>query len=288
MRLLPFLLSICLLCAPAALGEILNPDQIPEACYQDADGEIDYEACFAVSEPNSVLWLLAAINLGSEAFWSDDVSKAAYYYDLSSPPDLKTYSDIILHANRASVFRRVGRLDDSLVDAAKAFELLRENKFDDFGTPLDEDAKGYVLALVVQTFFDAGADELEETLAMFLGLTGGVYSDDATKAAILIGVERYDEALVLSERLVVNAPEDTMILNNHCYMLTNIGRAADGLVFCQKAVELDPQHASFLHSLAVTYAALGQCETALEAFEKGRAREPSLAAFQEPLSCVAE
>lgn len=271
----------------ALAEQAAGAEDIPDACRYDSDDQIDYQACFDAAEPNSVIWMLAAINLGSEAFWNDDVETAAHYYDLSTPDDQQIISDIILHANRADVFRRVGRPDDSLNDARFAWQMVQEGRYDLKGNPLDDEAKLYVLQLIVQTFDEAAAPERDAVVRAYLDTPVRTETDLANKVAVLTEIGRYDEALPLSGELVASLPEHFGVLNNHCYLLTLMGRAPEGLPYCQKAVALAPDVASLQHSLALALAAAGRCEEAGAALAKAHALEPSVVKYAEPVACTA-
>lgn len=264
---------------------LAEPEDTPEACQHDSDGQTDYQACFDAAAPGSPIWMLTAINLGSEAFWNYDFETAAHYYDLSAPAGSQTISDVILHANRASVFLKVGRLEDSLRDARLAWGMVQEGRFDLFGNPLPDDAKLYALEYIVQTFNDAAAPELDSAVRAYLETPIQTEVDLANKAAVLTEIGRYDEALTLSTELVASMPEDLGVLNNHCYLLTLMGRSEEGLPFCRKAVALGPKFAALQHSLAVALAGAGECEEADTTLAKAHALEPSVVIYSEPMTC---
>ena len=260
---------------------------VPDACSYDADGKVDLQACFNAAEPQSGAWFLAAINLGSKAFWNDDVETAAHYYDLSSVNGKATFSDIILHANRASVFRRVGRLDDSLTDARMVWEMVRENRYDLAGNPLSSKARFYALMLVVQTFHEAGEPEADQVIQAFLDTPIQSETDIANQTAILTEVGHYEDALKLSSELLATEPDNARLLNNHCYLLTLMGKPGEGLQYCQQAVEADADRASFQHSLSLALAGVGRCDEAQAALGIAHELEPSVTLYTEEIDCAA-
>jgi len=264
-----------------------EPYQVPELCKPDAEGRTNHQACFDASDPNSPSWLLAAINLGSEAFWKGDIETAAHFYDLCDASGKQTFSDIGLHANRAAVYRKIGRLDDSLRDARYAWQLAQENKFDMFGNPLSERARFYALMYIVETFHDANAPEFEPVVRAFLATPARDEMDLENQAGILTEIGRYDDALKVSTELLASFPDHANMQNNHCYLLTLMGRAADGLPFCENAVAKEPDIAPYRHSYATALAALGRCEDAEAALAVARQLEPSVVIYREPLVCAA-
>ncbi|MEZ5954467.1 MAG: hypothetical protein R3C13_09210 [Hyphomonas sp.] len=259
--------------------------EVPPACFTDEDGTTDYAACFNAAKPGTPAWIHAAINLGSEAFWDGDIETAAYYYDLSTPDGQQIFSDISFHANRADVFRRVGRLEDSLKDARHVWDMVQEGKYDFYGHPLNDSARFYVLMLVAQTFHEASAPEEEAVVRAFLETPIQNDTDLINQSAILTEIGKYDDALKLSAELVVGLPDNPGVLNNHCYLLTLMDRAPEGLPYCRQAAAIAPDIAALQHSLALALAAAGQCVDAEQALQNAHQLEPSVTKYSEPLAC---
>ncbi|MAN44971.1 MAG: hypothetical protein GYB49_00865 [Alphaproteobacteria bacterium] len=271
--------------AMPSASQVRRDENAPEACKPGANGHTDHQACFEAAEPKSGAWLLAAMNLGSQAFWNDDFETAAYYYDLSTPDGMNTFSDIILHANRSKVFLELGRTEDALRDANMVWQLAQENKADPMGTPLSDEAKFYALMLIIETFYVTSAPELELSLKTFMDITPSNEMDMMNLAAVLAEVERYDDAYKYSSELLKMAPENATALNNHCHLLTSMQRAKEALPLCEKAITYAPGIAAFHHSHAMALGALGKCTEANISLQKAHSLEPSAALYKESVEC---
>ena len=283
-----FLLPIIFAFAFTGIADAQEPAKqtVPEACRAQPEGMVDYKACFDSSEPKSAPWLWAAINLGTQAFVQDDFEGAAHYYDLSEPDNSSTMSDIVLHAHRSYVFRRLGRLDDALNDARIAMNMIEANRFDLRGHPLNEPTKLYVLTHIVQSYYESGDEDYPKVLRSFLSMPAVDEIDLANKAAVLTEIGEYEAAVVLSEELVDAMPNSAGVQNNHCYLLSLTKRPADALAFCERAVELAPENAATQHSFASVLASLGRCREADVALQAAHTLEPSAVLYEQKLSCA--
>lgn len=259
---------------------------MPEACKAQSGGMVDYKACFDSSEPKSGPWLWAAINLGTQAFVQNDFEGAAYYYDLSELDNSSTMSDIVLHAHRSYVFRRLGRLDDALNDARFAMNMIEANRFDLRGHPLDEPTKLYVLTHIVQSYYESGDEDYPKVLRIFLNTPATDEFDLANQAAVLTEVGEYEAAISLSEELVDAMPNSAGVQNNHCYLLSLTKKPAEALPFCERAVELAQENAAVRHSFASVLASLGRCQEAAIALQVAHTLEPSAVLYDQELTCT--
>lgn len=267
-------------------------ETIPEVCIEAAQSEDQnparWKPCFDVAEPQSLPWMLAVINLGTAAFWEDDFETAASYYRLSVSETQAFDSDVILHANRASVFGRTGDLELAKRDSEIAWTYVKESRYDMGGQALNEEGQFYVLTLVLQPMLESGADGFEDARLFYKQLgTRDIY-DRANRAAVLSNVGDLEGAILESEAVMRLGLDDPGIYNNHCDMLTRVGRPAEALPFCETAIAESVDSAPTYHTLAITLAGLGRCDEAESALETARKLEPSVVKYNEPLECSAD
>ena len=282
-----FALFGCLAFGSAA--EESKPD-IPESCEAAIAGQGDdllrWKSCFEDAEPNSGPWFLAAMNLGTEAFYRNDHETAASYYRQTMTERFKTFSDIILHANRAATFETTGDTAFAEKDAMAAWRLFQRGETLMPGVPLDDGIKGYVLVNILEPLQQADPDAFETAKAAYLALPLEDLQDRANRAALLQNIGELDAAIEESETLLVALPDNAQVLNNHCYMLHEAGRDEEAETYCRQALEIMPDAAPIKHSLASVLAGLGQCEQAETLRLEAKAASPSTAAYDEKLACT--
>ena len=95
-------------------------------------------------------------------------------------------------------------------------------------------------------------------------------------------------ALEASLVAVKAEPAHPGYLNNHCYILVRAGRPAEGLPYCEKAVQGAPAIAAVRHSLAAALAGVGRCEEAEDALAAAQRLDPATVLYQQRIACTAE
>ncbi len=106
-------------------------------------------------------------------------------------------------------------------------------------------------------------------------------------ALVLEQLGDFEGALEASLVTVKAEPANPGYLNNHCYILVRAGRAAEGLPFCEKAVQGAPEVAAVRHSLAAALAGAGRCAEAEAALGEARRLDPATVLYQQSIACTA-
>ncbi|WP_300377004.1 hypothetical protein [Henriciella sp.] len=278
--------AVCALAAPQGVTQ----EDVPESCKAAIAGESEnmqrWKPCFEDAEPNSGPWFLAAVNLGSDAFYRNDHETAAYYYKLTSTERLNTVSDILLHTNRAATFNKTGDTKLASQDALIVWRLYKAGETRMPGTPLSDQLKFYVLMNVLEPLQKADPAAFEEAKTLFVVLPASDVYHRANKAAALSNVGETEAALAESYILIEEMPKNAQILNNHCYMLHETGRNEEAEPFCRRALGVEPEASHIKHSLASVLAGLGRCEEAESLRIEAEMASPSTALYSEPLVCT--
>ena len=261
------------------------PDECLKAVEQPSADSSLWKLCWEIAEPQSNPWYLATINLGTAALYEDDFEEAAKYYLLTVVPETRIDSDVVLHAHRASVFRRTGNLAKANYDAERAWDFVKNGKFGLGERGLSDSDQFYVLLHVLEALKVTDSLDFDAALKHFKALTISDVYDQANRVAVLSDVGDIEAAILESAVVLLALPNEPAVLNNHCDMLTRAGRGAEGLPFCEKAVAQNPDIAAIQHSLAMAMAAVGRCDEARAAMTKGATMQPSAVIFQEALSC---
>lgn len=273
----------------AASGQENEP--IPESCLEaiqnEAEGPGRWKACFDVAEPQSNLWLLSVINLGTAAFWEEDFETAAHYYRLSVTDETTLLSDVVLHAHRGMVFHRTGDFQLAKQDVQIAWTHVKNGKYGMGNKALEQDGQFYVLSLILQPMKETGAENFEEALGFYKAMTTETIFDRANRAAVLSNVGDIEAAIIESQAVIDLGFDDPGVYNNHCDMLTRAGRPAEALPFCEMAIAARDDFAPIYHTLAITLAGVGRCDEAETALETARKLEPSVVIYNDPLECSA-
>lgn len=256
--------------------------EIPVACQPDVQRRVDYQACADAAPKGSAIRALALINLGSEAVMAQNFTAAVRYYDEAVPPGQKLSADASFHAFRARAFDAVGRKEAAIEEARTALDALDRPVV--AGRPPEPDI---VLSYVLPIFYRAEAPEFFVSLRRYLGLPAQDWITYANRAAVLIDVDRYEEALAANAEAMKSEPGHPVLLNNLCVALTKMNRAAEALPNCRKAVELAPEHAAVRDSYADALAALGRCDEAKKELAIARRLDPASTVYQRDLACKA-
>lgn len=110
----------------------------------------------------------------------------------------------------------------------------------------------------------------------------------ANRAAVLTDLGDLQEALAANEAGLQLAPGEASLLNNGCYIRTLMGRAQEGLPFCERAVAAAPKIAPVRHSFATALAAVGRCREAEEQIAMARSLDTSSPKYAEPIACASQ
>jgi tetratricopeptide (TPR) repeat protein len=249
---------------------------------------VSWQACAEAAPEGSPAYLLAMINLGTQAYMSGDRAAALTYYDKAGEGQ-QVVSDVVLHAFRADTFRYAGRTEQARADAAIAWGYLNGRAPEGLDTrdarPIDDPVRFVVLASILPILKDANPDFVRAR-DMFMALPATDLYSLSQRANVLTELGEHAAAVADSKRAVDLQPDLPVLQNNHCYTLVEAGRAAEGLPYCERAVALAPEQASIRHSLAAALAGLGQCATAERQLGEARRLSPEAALYREPIACT--
>jgi Flp pilus assembly protein TadD len=279
-------LGACLFAAAARAEEA----EVPPACRADAAGAVDNQACADAAAPDSPARTLALINLGSRAFERGDYAAAVRYYDEAQPPDgEQIYSDAVFHAYRGAAYFHVGRDHEALADARIAVGLLKNDEDAPAEarrhfTGADVNMETVYLA-ILPILQRAHAPELADALIAYRALPARDWVSLANRAAIFEQMGDIEGAVAASQQALAMAPNHPAVLNNHCYILTRAGRAAEALPFCQRAVDVSPNVAAARHSYAAALAATGDCIGAARELGEARRLDPIAPQYRSSIAC---
>ena len=272
-----------------ALALIAAPQEIPAVCDPAPGVAPDWAACAAALPEGSPEQRLARQNQATEAYLNRDYGAAERLYDAAAAGDV-LFSDVFLHAFRADTYRQVGRDKEATADARMAWLILSGDPAHEAQrqlAPVDEEGRRFVLSLILPILKKNRDPLFEEAFAAFRALPVKDVDGHATLALVLEQLNDFDGALEASLVAVKAAPTDAGYLNNHCYILVRAGRPAEGLPFCEKAVQGAPDVGAVRHSLAAALAGAGRCDEAEAALAEARRLEPATVLYQQPLECVA-
>jgi tetratricopeptide (TPR) repeat protein len=277
MRFASAIAAVTLLAAGA-----VHAQETPAACQPDGKRQVDFQACADAAPKGSPIRALALINLGSEAVMAQNFTAAVRFYDEAVPPGQKLSADASFHAFRARAYDAVGRKEAAVEEARTALDALDRPVV--AGRRPDPDI---VLSYILPIFYRAEAPEFFVSLGRYLGLPARDWITYANRAAVLIDVDRYDEALAANAEALKSEPGHPVMLNNLCVALTRMGKASEALSNCQKAVELAPEQAAPRDSYADALAALGRCDAAKAELAVARRLDPDATVYQRELACKA-
>lgn len=277
-----------LMVASPALAQ--QQQQPPQTCMANAQGATDWTACLRDSPADAPWRPLVLINLGSEALMRQDYSAAAGYYDQAAPPGSQVMSDAAFHAFRSVAYWHTGRNDEALRDAQLVHRMLLRDPTLPIPPEryLPPQAQPDILyAFILPVFKALNAPELQPALTEFMALPATDWVGYANRSAVLLEVGDPQAALTMNTRALELAPNEPAALNNHCYIMFTLQRAADALPYCQRAVAGAPQVGAAHHSLASVFAALGRCADSEREIGEARRLDPATVEYQRPIACTA-
>lgn len=272
-----------------ALALTVAPQEIPAVCDPAPGVAPDWAACAAALPEGSPEQRLARQNQATEAYLNRDYGAAERLYDAAAGDD-DAYSDVFLHAFRADTFRQVGRDKEATADARMAWLILSDDPAHEGQrqlAPVDEEGRRFLLSLVLPILKTGRDPAFEAAFADFRALPVKDADGYGSLALVLEQLGDFDGALEASLVAVKAAPTNASYLNNHCYILVRAGRPAEGLPFCEKAVQAAPEIGAVRHSLAAALAGAGRCDEADAALAEARRLEPATALYQQAIACVA-
>ncbi|HVY83705.1 MAG TPA: hypothetical protein VG943_01120 [Caulobacterales bacterium] len=273
-------LTLAVLLAPAVATA--QDSALPTACVADAQGAINYQACADATPVGSTPHMLALINLGTEAFLRADYATAVRFYDQAQPADgQQVFSDPRFHAFRGSSYFQVGRKREALEDAHTVLTMLG---VEDASETPDIDV---IYAAILPILNDAHDPAFTPTLNAYKALPAADWVSYVNQAGLLEQLHDIDGALAADTRAFALQPDNPVVLNTHCYILTRAGRAQEALPFCERAVAAAPSVAPVHHSYASALAALGQCDRANAELAQARRLDSASLEYRRPLTCRA-
>jgi len=268
----------------------VSPQEPPAACQPAPGVAPDWAACAEALPDGSPQQRLARLNQASEAYLNRDFGGAERLYDEAAGDD-QVWSDVWLHAFRGDTYQQVGRDKEAVADARTAWLILSDDPAwagaREMSGPVDEDGRRYLLSLVLPILKKGRDPAFEAAFASFRALPVKDVEGYATLALALEQLNDFDGALEASLVAVKAEPTHPGYLNNHCYILVRAGRPAEGLPYCEKAVQGAPDLAPIQHSLAAALAGAGRCADAEAALVEARRLDPATVLYRQSIACRA-
>jgi tetratricopeptide (TPR) repeat protein len=256
----------CCVFVTSAWAQTIQRDEPPEAC-ANAMVEPDFLRCVESTEPGNGFHWLSLMHLGMLAMARQDVAAAVQWFDRATVANNANFTRPRLHGYRAAAYSMVDRDAEALAEAHVALSLLTRTRegippeawlfFDD--TQINNEA---AYAAIIPILHEAEDPAYEAALAAFLSLPVENWASAALRAGVLETTDQLEPALEFSLQALAGRPDHPMLLNNHCYLLVRLERAAEALPYCERAVTAMPNSGAFRHSYAAALAAVGRCEDA--------------------------
>lgn len=266
------------------------PQEIPAVCDPAPGVAPDWAACAEALPDGSAQQRLARLNQATEAYLNRDFGAAERLYD-EAAGELEVQSDVWLHAFRGDTYQQVGRDKEAVTDARIAWMILSDDPayevLRQMSGPVDEEGRRFLLSLVLPILKKGRDPAFETAFASFRALPVKDVDGYATLALVLEQLGDLNGALEASLVAVKADPANPGYLNNHCYILVRAGRPAEGLPYCEKAVQGAPEIAPIQHSLAAALAGAGRCVEAEAALAEARRLDPATVLYQQPIGCTA-
>ena len=274
-------LALLLTTAPMA-----GPQEVPAVCQAPEGATPDWAACADALPEGSPQQRFARVNQATEAYLNRDYGAAERLFDQAG--EIAPFSSDVLYAFRADTLQQVGRDKDATADAHAAWLLLANAPpMEETEATAEADRRRFLLSLILPILKTGRDPAFDEAFTAFRALPVKDIDGYATLALVLEQLGDFDGALEASLVAVKAEPANYGYLNNHCYILVRAGRAAEGLPFCEKAVQGAPELAPLRHSLAAALAGAGRCAESEAALAEARRLEPATVLYQQPLACTA-
>jgi len=267
------------------------PQEIPAVCEPAPGVAPDWAACAEALPDGSPQQRLARLNQATEAYLNGDYGTAERLYDEAAAGDGEIYSDVWMHAFRGDTYQQVGRDKEAAADARLAWLILSDDPEQEavreMSGPVDEDGRRFLLSLILPILKKNRDSTFEEAFTAFRALPVKGVDGHSTLALVLEQLGDFEGALEASLVAVKAEPTHPGYLNNHCYILVRAGRPAEGLPYCEKAVQGAPDIAPIQHSLAAALAGIGRCSEAEAALAEARRLDPATVLYRQPIPCTA-
>ncbi|NJC40453.1 tetratricopeptide (TPR) repeat protein [Brevundimonas alba] len=271
-----------------AFALALISQDIPDVCRAPEGEAPDWAACAQALPDGSPQQTFARLNQATEAYLDRDYGDAGRVFDRAG--DFGPFESDALYVFRADTRQHLGRDKEATADAEAAWRIMQ------IGQALepspDEQAaleaqRLFLLSLVLPILKEGRSSAFEPAFAAYRAIPVKDVEGYATQALVLEQLGDLDGALAASLLVVKAEPANAGYLNNHCYILVRAGRPAEGLPFCEKAVQSEPELAPLRHSLASALAGAGRCTEAETALAEARRLEPATVLYQQSIACRA-
>ncbi len=266
------------------------PQELPAVCQPAPGVAPDWAACAEALPDGSPQQRLARLNQASEAYLNRDYGAAERLYDAAAG-DETVWSDVWMHAFRGDTYQQVGRDKEAVADARTAWLILSDDPAWEearrLSGPVDEDGRRFLLSLILPILKKGRDATFDAAFASFRALPVKGVEGHATLALVLEQLGDFSGALEASLVAVKAEPTNAGYLNNHCYILVRAGRPAEGLPYCEKAVQSAPDIAPIQHSLAAALGGAGRCAEAEAALAEARRLDPATVLYRQPIPCTA-
>ena len=271
-----------------SLSPVSQQEPPPPVCVGETF--VSWQACADALEPGSPYYSLAMINLGTEAYVNGDKAAALRFYDKAETPGQPLTADVAFHTFRADVRSYAGRDAEALADAQIAWGYVEGRVPDGVRAsnvvPLTDQGRAQILGLILPILRQGDRADFSRAKAMYVALPATNWQELSLRASALAEIGDRNAAVTASERALAMASDEPVAQNNHCYVLVQVGRAAEGLPFCQQAAAALPELAPIRHSLASALAAVGRCTEAEAELAEARRLEPVSALYREAMACT--
>ncbi|MDQ8029323.1 MAG: hypothetical protein REJ23_11395 [Brevundimonas sp.] len=251
---------------------------------------VSWQACAEAAQEGTPAYMLAMLNLGTEAYLRGDIASALDYYDKGQLEGFSTTSDVVLHTFRADARRYAGRMDEARADARLAWGFLDgrppPGTPDNLNRPIPAEMRGAILGIILPMLRDDDAAAFQRARDQYLALPATDWQTLSQRAGVLTELGEHEAAVAASKAALDLRPQDGLTQNNHCYALVEAGRASEALPYCERAVTALPEAAPVRHSLATVLAKLGRCADAEAQLVIARRLEPAHSLYREAAVCT--
>lgn len=251
---------------------------------------VSWRACAEAAPEGTPAYVLAMMNLGTEAYLQGDIAAALDYYDKGETEGFSTTSDVVLHTFRAGARHYAGRMDEARADARIAWGFLDgrppPNTPQNLNLPINPEMRAGILSIILPILKDDEAATFQRARDQYLALPATDWITLSQRAGVLTELGEHEAAVAASKAALDLKPQDGLTQNNHCYALVEAGRAAEALPYCERAVAALPESAPVRHSLATVLAKLGRCSDAEAQLVIARRLEPANSLYRETAVCT--
>jgi tetratricopeptide (TPR) repeat protein len=282
------MLSLMLALMTATPATQAQDAPVPPACAGPTF--VSWQACAEAAQPGSPAYVLAMMNLGTDAYLRGDLGAALDFYDKADRDGFSMTSDVTFHTFRADARRYGGRLEEARADARIAWGFLEgrppANTPPNLILPINTEMRGAILSIILPIMKDDDPEAFRHARDQYLTLPASDWVALSRRAGVLTSLGENEAAVAASKAALDLRPADPLSKNNHCYALVEAGRADEALPYCEGAVAGLPELAPVRHSLATVLARLGRCADAEAQLAVARRLEPGSSLYREALTCT--